>query len=118
MLRSKILFFLFIVITLKTVWAQDLYVYDSAGKRDPFIPLVYSDGRFLMLDKEETEEQKNELKLEGIIFDKYGLSYAMLNGAVVRVGESIEDYQILKIEEKKITLIRDGNISVIELKEE
>ena len=97
-------------------FAQGVFVYDSKGKRDPFIPLVTPDGRLLKLDQQE--EKVSPLILEGIIFDKSGMSYAVVNGEVVRVGDKVEGHQVLKIEERKITFIREGQIVALELEKE
>ncbi len=121
MLRNKFIWVsVFSMLFSSFVFAQDIFLYDAKGKRDPFIPLLNSDGRFLNIEKEQQldDNKKSDLKLEGIIYDKFGISYAMVNGKVVRIGETIEDYQILKIEEKKVIFIKDGQISEIELKEE
>jgi hypothetical protein len=93
-------------------FAQEQFVYDAKGKRDPFIPLVTPEGRLLKLEREEGAA---ELLLEGIIYDKYGLSYAIVNGEVVRIGDKISDYQVLKIEENKVIFIKGGQPMEIEL---
>jgi len=96
--------------------AQDEFTYDSKGRRDPFIPLVTSDGRLLKL---EEEENKNlTMSLEGIIYDEHAISYAILNGEVVKVGDTIGDYQVLKIEKNKVVLIKEGETEEIWLKKE
>jgi len=99
--------------------AQEGSVYDPAGKRDPFIPLVTPDGRFQRLEaEEESKKKETELKLNGIIYDKYGISYAIVNDNVVKTGDSIQDYRVLKIEEKKVTFIREGQTTEISIKKE
>ncbi len=95
--------------------AQEQFVYDSKGKRDPFIPLVTPDGRLLNLD---TEQAKGALNLEGIIYDEKGVSYAIVNGAVVKIGDTVDGNQVLRIEDKKVIFIKDGNPFEMELKEE
>lgn len=95
--------------------AQDQFRYNDKGKRNPFIPLVTSEGRLLKLDKQESE---GGLSLEGIIFDKYGRSFAIVNGSVVGVGDVVAGYQVLKIEEKKVIFIKSGETVSIELKAE
>jgi hypothetical protein len=95
--------------------AQEKLTYDSKGKRNPFISLVTSDGRLLKLDNEEKTKQ---LGLEGIIYDTHGISYAILNGTVVRIGDFIDGYQVLKIEPNKVIVIKDSVTSEIELKKE
>lgn len=97
-------------------YAQSEFVYDAKGKRNPFIPLVTNDGRLLKLD---TEEGTTSLSLEGIIYDKYGRSYAIINGTVVGIGDILEgDYQVLKIEENKVIFIKGGETMAVELKKE
>jgi hypothetical protein len=89
--------------------AQDNFIYDAKGKRNPFIPLVTADGRILKLDKED--EQQGDIAIEGIIFDQSGRSFAIINGEVVATGDSVgADYRILKIETNKVILIKDGAI--------
>lgn len=94
--------------------AQGEFVYDAKSKRDPFIPLVTSEGGLLL----EKEENIAGILLEGIIYDKNGLSYAIVNGEVVKAGDKIGDYQILKVEKNKVIFIKEGQISEVELKEE
>jgi len=109
---SVFLFFASIIIA----GAQDQYVYESKGKRDPFIALVTSDGRLLKLDV--SEEVKGDLNLEGIIYDKNGVSFAIVNGGVVKIGDIVGDNQVLKIEKDKIIFIKDGATFDLELKKE
>jgi hypothetical protein len=98
-------------------FAQESFIYDPAGKPDPFTPWVTPDGRLQILVSQE-KKSESELNLEGIIFDKYGLSYAMVNGAVVKIGDNIDGYQVLKIEEKRVIFIKDGELKEMEMKEE
>jgi hypothetical protein len=94
------------------------YVYDDGQKRDPFIPLVTSDGRFVQLERAQEDEGSFELKLEGIIYDKYGLSYAIVDSSVVKIGDVIGDYQVLKIEEDRVVFIKEGQIKEVLLQKE
>lgn len=95
------------------VYAQEQFVYDAKGKRNPFIPLVSPDGRLLKLEKEEAP---GNLAIEGIIYDKHGQSYAIVNGQVLRIGDEVLGYRVLKIEKNKVTFIKDGQPQEIELK--
>jgi len=105
--------FVFVFISLSYCWAQAEFKYDAKGKRNPFIPLVTHDGKLLKLD---TDESTQGMAIEGIIYDKNGISYAIINGAVVKVSDMVGDSQVLKIEKNKVILIKDGEISEIELK--
>jgi hypothetical protein len=93
------------LLTLRS-FAQEEFLYDSKGRRNPFIPLVTSDGRLLKLDKEE--KVKGDLAIEGIIYDKNGRSFAIVNAGVVGVGDYVGDYQVLKIETSKVIFIKEG----------
>jgi hypothetical protein len=95
--------------------AQESFKYDAKGERNPFMPLVTSDGRLLQLDK---SEKKTEIAIEGIIFDPYGVSYAIVNGAVVNVGDFVGNKQVLKIEKDKLFFVEEGQVSELELKKE
>ncbi len=96
-------------------YAQKESAYDAKNKRDPFIPLVTPDGRLVTLEKEESVLG---LSVEGIIYDKHGLSYAIVNSEVVGVSDNAGDYQVLKIEKNKIIFIKDGQMTEVELKQE
>ncbi|PIP18829.1 MAG: hypothetical protein COT38_01415 [Candidatus Omnitrophica bacterium CG08_land_8_20_14_0_20_41_16] len=115
--KAKIIFLLslFFALSYYLSFAQDDFVYDAKGKRNPFIPLVTSDGRLIKLEARETT---GGLALEGIIYDKISMSYAIVNGAVVKVGDFVDDYQVLKIEEKKVIFIKNGQPFEVELKED
>ena len=96
-------------------YAQDQFIYDSKSKRNPFIPLVTPDGMLLKLDK---EEGSGNLSIEGIIYDKNGRSYAIVNGTVVEIGDFVSGYQVLKIEENKIIFIKEGQATEVKFKKE
>src|SRR3989338_11203002 len=97
------------------VFADEQFVYDPKGRRSPFPPLVTPDGRLLKLDKEPGAVG---LTLEGIIFDKRGVSYAIVNTEVVKIGDFVSGYQVLRIEKAKVVLIKEVEPLEIELKKE
>jgi len=112
MLRNKLLLAAaFLLLFSSFLYAQAEFVYDAKGKRNPFIPLVTSDGRLLKLQ----EEQTKELSLTGIIYDKNGVSYAIVNGIVVGVGDTVGDYRVLKILENKVIFVEDNQMVEFEL---
>jgi len=106
--------FLSLYILSAVSYAGEDFVYDAKGKRDPLIPLVSADGRLLKLD---TEKVKGALTLEGIIYDEASLSYAIVSGAVVKVGDIVNGNQVLKVEKDKVIFIKDGQTFELELKE-
>ena len=96
-------------------FSEKEFLYDAQGKRDPFIPLVTPDGRLLKL---EQEAGVAGLLLEGIIYDKNGTSCAIVNGEIVRIGDKVGEFQVLKIEERKVIFIKEGQTIEVELKKE
>lgn len=114
--NKLILICLFLFFGIVKIFAQAEFVYDSKGKRDPFIPLVTADGRWIKLEDETGQDKA--LSLEGIIYDKNGLSYALVNSEAVKIGDKIGDYQVLSIEKNKVIFIKEGKTQEIELKKE
>lgn len=117
MSKTKIIFFLIFCLLLfpRGLFSQDKLVYDSQGKRNPFMPLVTKEGVLLRFD---TPKNSTGIFLEGIIFDDTGVSYAIVNSEVVMTGDKINGYQVLKIEPKMVTFIKDGNTLEIKLEKE
>jgi len=46
------------------------------------------------------------------------VSYAVANSKVVKVGDEVSGYQVLRIEKDKVVFIKDGQPTVVELKKE
>ena len=110
LLNKKILILLFLLlISVPAIFGQSEFVYDAKGKRNPFIPLVTPEGRLLKLDK-RAAASAGGLSVEGIIYDKSGRSFAIVNAAVVAIGDTVGDYQVLKIQERKVVFIKDGEL--------
>lgn len=97
-------------------FAEDNLIYNAKGKHNPFIPLVTPEGRILKLDYEE--EGETSLLLEGIIYDKNNISYAIVNGRVVKKGDRIADAEVLEIEETKVIFVKNGRKFELGLKKE
>lgn len=102
---------------LALVFGQTEFVYEDKGKRNPFVPLVTPEGRLLKLDKQSITSSEG-LAIEGIIYDKFGRSFAIVNTEVVGIGDSVGDYQVLKIFEDKVVFIKDGQPLEVEFNKE
>ena len=96
-------------------FSQEIFKYEARFRRDPFTPLVTSDGRLISLGRSQSD---TGLVLEGIIFEDGGISYALINGAVVKRGESIGEYVVLEIRKDEVSLLKDGQIIKIEINKE
>jgi hypothetical protein len=118
LLNKKFLILLLLLgLILPLAFGQEEFTYDAKGKRNPFIPLVTPGGRLLKLDKQETTSVEG-LTLEGIIYDKLGRSFTIVNATVVGIGDMVGDYQVLKILENKVVFIKNGELLEVELTKE
>ncbi len=116
--NKKFLFSFFLFLGFLTlVFGQGEFVYDAKGRRNPFIPLVTPEGRLLKLDKQEAAASGG-IAIEGIIYDKLGRCFAIVNASVVGIGDTVGDYQVLKIFENKVVFIKDGQPLEVELTKE
>jgi hypothetical protein len=112
---STLAILFFAILNISSSFAQGEFVYDLKGERNPFMPLITPEG---MLIKIKPRQPVGELELEGIIFDNISMSYAIVNGTVVKVGDFVGDYQVLKIREDKVIFIKDGEPFEVALKKE
>ena len=98
-------FILGLLLFTSVLFSQDEIVYEDEGRHDPFMPLVTRDGRLLILEPTKAEEK---IILGGIIYVEKGVSYAIINGEVVSVGDYILGHSVFSIEENKVILIKDN----------
>ena len=103
--RFSCLLIICILICVPDVFAQEEIIYEDKGKRDPFIALVTPDGQLINL---EPAKPGSNIVLEGIIYDEYGRSYAIINDEIVSVGDNVLDYAVFKIDEDKVILLKDN----------
>lgn len=84
------------LLTIETVCVTNISAYDEHGKKDPFVPLVTKEGRFVV-NAPKPEASVTDIFLEGIIFDPRGASVAIINGEVLREGETFGAVLVKKI---------------------
>lgn len=78
------------------------FVYDSKGRRDPFVSLFRGEVRsYTSLDSVNTLD---DLMLEGILWDSKGGSIAILNGVILSEGDKVNNIHILEITPRKVFL--------------
>lgn len=75
--------------------------YDSHGKKDPFV----SPAQAVVTT---TQMGSGELRLEGVIVDPQGSSYAIVNGQIVRQGEAFEGFLLKKVEPNQALFEKSG----------
>lgn len=81
--------------------------YDPHGKRDPFLPLVSvratsSPGELLSV------ENLDDVRLEGVIYDPKSGSVAIINGSVVKEGQELGGFKLIKISPNGIQFSING----------
>ncbi|MSR76976.1 MAG: hypothetical protein EXS63_01945 [Candidatus Omnitrophica bacterium] len=90
--------------------------YDSAGQRNPFIPLVTSEGA--MAITAVGVKKSSGLKVEGIIFDPKGGSFALINGKFYKEGEQVDNAQLISIFKDRVVLSVNDAEKIFWLREE
>jgi hypothetical protein len=95
------------------VYAQDAFVYDDHGKRDPFVPLVSSTGMVVTYDEDLAV---NDLVLEGIVADASGNNAAIVNGKVVKVHDQVGPYIVDVIAVDHVELLKGAEKFILKLK--
>lgn len=84
--------------------AEDLY--NSHGKRDPFMPLVSLTSRESpgLLGVQNVED----LEMQGVVYDPKKGSIVIVNGSVLKEGEESGSVKVLKIAPEGATFLVNG----------
>jgi len=110
-----------------------IFLYNSEGLRDPFIPLVAKEKIVVVEESMETRPQVPETRpkkivtesgyrLIGLVWDKKGV-FALIEGKdgkwIVKKGDQIGKFQVFEIEAKKgeVTLIGEEKIVKLRMRE-
>ena len=83
---------------------QHVFMYNTHGKRDPFIPLI-SENKTIMSPAGWSfiSSKLPELKIEGILFDGTN-SLAIINDKIVTIGDNISNCKIASITREEIVI--------------
>lgn len=118
--RLKINFLIFaeswVILTfiMMNMSCADAYVYSSNDKRDPFVPLVgasaistgYVPGDISSI---------NDIKLQGIIIDPDGTRSAVINGEILKEGQTFGSAKVEKIDSDAISVSIGGKTYKLDL---
>ena len=88
--------------------AEDAYVYSSYGKRDPFVPLV-GDVSQKAVDLIEDIVSIEDVRFQGVAGSGAGNMIAILNGEMLREGETVGHITIKEVARDKVKLMIDEN---------
>jgi hypothetical protein len=83
--------------------ASTSFRYEAKGLRDPFLPLV-RDGKPIAPSGGSARVTGAAPVLAGILWDPQGTSMALINETEVRVGDVIEGYDVVEIQEDAVVL--------------
>jgi len=91
------------------------FIYNDHGRRDPFWPIVSSSGA---INNYETDFMITDLVLEGIMSGPDGRNFAMINGRVVAINDSIGQFTVTEIREDSVVLKKGKQKFRMKLKKE
>jgi len=95
------------------VYAQEAFVYNEHGKRDPFVPLVSSTGMVVTYDEDLSV---NDLSLEGIVADDSGDNVAIVNGKMVKTHDQVGPYIVDVIAIDHVEFLKGDQRFILKLK--
>lgn len=110
---TLLVIFLFLGLNLAFAQEEEPFVYNDKGKRDPFIPLVAADGRYL--SEIQLPYFSGNLRLTGILWDAEGKSSCLINNQVVKIGETIGEFTIKDITKDSVIVSKDGKEHTIKV---
>ena len=94
---------------------EPVFIYDSYGNRDPFMPLLTKDGRPI------TTYSKigsiNDIVIEGILYDPQGESVVVINDLILKQGSTISGVTVKSIEKNSVVLSFKGEDHTFKVKE-
>jgi hypothetical protein len=102
-----------ILFSANSVYAQEAFVYNDHGKRDPFTPLVSSDGVVVTYDEDLLV---NDLALEGVVADASGNNVALVNGKIVKAHDQIGPYVVDVIAIDHVEFLKGAERFIVKLK--
>ena len=83
---------------------EHVFVYNTHGKRDPFIPLISEDKTIMgQAGWSFISSKLPEMKIEGILFDKTK-PLAIINDKIVKVGDNINNCKIVSITREEMVI--------------
>ena len=120
--RMKISFFLMIFLMVTEIsTGEDVFLYDSHGRRDPFVPLAGPGVRYISsglegMDEKARQSGGDEFVLSGIVWDPQGGCFAVINGMIGRENDKIENCPITAIKKNMVILLdKEGKEKILTL---
>jgi len=92
--------------------------YDSEGRRDPFVPLVGVSQKDIVRRGVWNVLSVDDIFLQGIVINPDGTRSAVVNGEVIKEGESIDQVLIKTVGENNIIVEINGRLHELKLYED
>lgn len=90
----------------RTIQLQLVRIAEEEPIKDPFYPM----------EKKETFK-RGSIVLKGISWKEKAPSFAIINEQIIKVGDSVGDSKVLRIEEKSVVLEKDNREYILVLEE-
>ncbi len=94
---------------------ENNFIYDSNGKRDPFVSLL---NKNVKLTDVRLLKSVEDIRVEGVIIDKKNGSGAVLNGNIIKVGEFLGGFKLMDVSQYYVILERDEKRYKIKFRDE
>jgi len=105
-----VLLALYLVVIFPEIGRSEKFQYDGHGRRDPFVPAsetIWASGQWSFKD----------LRLEGVVLDPMA-SYVVINGEIIKEGDSFSGFRVEKIDAGHVQLTKDGEAYLLYLRQE
>lgn len=83
-----------------------VFKYDAKGKRDPFVPLIGIERA--KVSGLEDVISVEDVRFEGIAVGPAGKKTVVMNGIMLKEGDSVGSVKVVKIGDKAVTLLISG----------
>ena len=95
---------------------KEAFVYNDEGRRDPFWPLISPSGAIITSDEEELST--SDMMLTGVMTGSDGKNVAVINGKIVKEGDTIGAFKVERISPTYVVLDRGQEKSELHLRKE
>ncbi len=102
------------LICLSVSIADEDFVYDSKGKRDPFLSLI---DRRVKLTDVELLASIDDVRVDGVILDRDRGASAIVNDSIIKIGEFVGGFKLVEVSQYEVVLLRDGQSYTIEFRD-
>jgi hypothetical protein len=94
--------------------AGEEIVYDSGGRRNPFVPLIGAGA----IAQSSSQVKTTDLVVDGIIYDPTGGSIVVIKGESYKEGAQIKNITIVSILKDRVILKQNDAEKVLWIREE